>query len=412
MKCLFFPLLAAAVCSVRSTGNEKPVRHDPILLNADWLKKAKKAVMKKHPAYTAAYNALIRQADNAITQGPFSVMNKTKTPPSGDKHDYMSQGAYWWPDPKKKDGLPYIRRDGEQNPETMNSSTDKKEKNKMTGHVTTLSRAWFFSGEEKYAERAALLLRTWFLDPETRMNPHLEYGQSIPGRVKGRGTGIIDTASLTNIIDSACLLCTSDAWTEMDHQALQEWFRSFTKWLLTSSHGKEERKAHNNHGAWYDVQVAAFALFTGDKAVAEKVMRTVGKNRIAKHVKPDGSQPLELARTRSFTYSVYNLMALSRLARLGEHTGLDLWQYNVNGKSAIQAAIDYVGPFADPKKKWPHKQITEPHRTRLLELLRHAYLVYKDPKYLQWIEKIPEEERDGHISILLYPAELSTVPQN
>ncbi len=406
MKCLFLLLLAAAVCSVRSEGSEKKIHHDPILLNANWLKMAKKAVQKEHPAFAAVYERLIRNADNSLTQGPFSVMNKTNTPPSGDKHDYMSQGAYWWPDPNKKDGLPYIRRDGERNPETLNNSTDVKEKGKMTGHVTTLSRAWFFSEKEKYAKRAALLLRTWFLDPKTRMNPHLEYGQAIPGRVKGRGVGIIDTASLTNIIDSACLLSTSDAWTEKDHKALQKWFGAYTQWLLTSSHGKDERKAHNNHGAWYDVQVAAFALFAGNKAVAEEILRTVGENRIAKHIKPDGSQPHELARTRSFSYTAYNLMALSSLARLGEHTGLNLWQYKVNGKNAIQAAIDYVGPFADPEKKWPHKQITEPVRTRLLELLRHAYLVYSDPKYLKWIKKIPEEERDGDMSILLYPAEL------
>ena len=406
MKWLFLLLLTAAVCSVRSEGNEKKINRDPILLNADWLRKAKEAVQKKHPAFAAAYERLIKRADSSLTQGPFSVMNKTNTPPSGDKHDYMSQGAYWWPDPTKKDGLPYIRRDGERNPETLNNSTDVKEKGQMTGHVTTLSRAWFFSGKEKYAERAALLLRTWFLDPESRMNPHLEYGQAIPGRVEGRGIGIIDTASLTNIIDSACLLSTSDAWTEKDHQALQQWFRAYARWLLTSSHGKDERKTHNNHGAWYDVQVAAFSLFAGDNAVAEEILRTVGKNRIAKHIKPDGSQPHELARTRSFSYSVYNLMALTSLARLGEHTGLNLWQFQVENKAAIQAAVDYVGPFADPEKKWPHKQITEPRRIRLLLILRHAYLVYKDPKYLEWMEKIPEEERGGHISALLYPAEI------
>src|SRR5207302_773663 len=83
---------------------------------------------------------------------------KRRVPPSGDKHDYVSMGPYWWPNPAKRGGLPYVRRDGERNPE-MRDDYDAPRLAATTGAVTTLGLAYYFTDDEKYARRAALLLR-------------------------------------------------------------------------------------------------------------------------------------------------------------------------------------------------------------------------------------------------------------
>ena len=123
-----------------------------------------------------------------MDKGPYSVMDKDIIPPSGDKHDYISQGPYWWPDTTKPDGLPYIRRDGVVNPE-REKFTDRRNLSNLLEATDFLSKAYYFSEDEKYATKIIELLQVWFLNDATKMNPHLEYGQGIPGITEGRGIG-------------------------------------------------------------------------------------------------------------------------------------------------------------------------------------------------------------------------------
>src|SRR5262249_5023280 len=182
--------------------------------------------------------ALRRAAEKELKAGPYTIVinNKPQPAPSGDKHDYVSMAPYFWPDPAKKDGLPYVRKDGKVNPER--DKYDGPLLKKMTAAVGTLGLAWYLTGEEAYAEHAAKLLRVWFLDPGTRMNPHLNYGQFIPGLTEGRGTGIIDTVSLLKVVDAAGLLEGSRAWTAADRKGLEAWFHDYLRWLRTSKNGK------------------------------------------------------------------------------------------------------------------------------------------------------------------------------
>lgn len=332
---------------------------------------------------------LRKQADSLLDMKPLSVMHKTFTPVSGNKHDYMSQAPYFWYDSTKPNGLPYMRRDGVRNPE-INKITDRTYIGRLENASRILSLAWYFTGEKKYAEKAAILLRTWFVDSDTKMNPHLEYGQAIPGVNAGRGIGIIETVALINIADAAGLLTTSASWTPSDHRALQQWYSEYLNWLLTSKNGSDEHKAKNNHGTWYYAQAIDFALFTGDINKAKHLVEE-SKKRLDSQLTKEGQQPLELERTNGLGYSTMNLRGWFMVATLAKKTGTDLWNYKTPQNVSIRTAFDWLLPYALGQKKWQYQQISKYNRTEVYPLLLQAYNQFKDQKYLDAASELYKE---------------------
>jgi hypothetical protein len=381
-------------------------------LNPVILAKSRARLNEGDKSLQPALKSLRLDADDALKQGPFSVMYKKATPPSGDKHDYMSRGSYWWPDPKKPDGLPYIRRDGQRNPETITDNFDRLALGQMTSAIQTLATAWYFTNHKPYATHAATLLRTWFLDLSTKMNPHLQFGQAIPGRTQGRDIGIIDTARLVRIIDAIGLLESSPAWTEKDQNAMRQWCAEYLKWLRTSKHGLGEERKLNNHGTWYDAQVVSLALYTGQKDLARKILDQVKTRRINKQIEPDGSQPHELARTKSLGYSTGNLDGFFRLTIMAEKLGIDLWRYESPDGRSIKKALDFLAKYVDTDQKWPYEQITRQRPASLFSLLRRASIAYNDDKYEAIIKKIPTEDIIDNRTNLLWPAQCRPRPMS
>ena len=370
------------------------------ILDPEQLKLTKQLVQNQDPRIAPAIAQLKQQADRALNQKPLTVVDG-QTPPSGDPHDYMSLSIYWWPNPNTPDGLPYVHRDGEVNPEVNQSDGPKL--NLMAQSVETLALAYYFTDYEPYAEHAARLIKTWFLDEETRMNPNLNHGQAIPGKNDGSRQGIIETAVLaTKVIDSVGLLAASEHWTETDQTQLQSWFGSYRQWLQTSWLGIQEAFRTNNHGMWYDVQLTSFARFMGDDASAKRQLTLITPLRIMTQVESDGSQPQELSRTRGFDYSLYNLEAMFTLASIGEKLDVDLWKSQSDG-GKIEKALNFLVPYIEPANEWPYGQ--ENIRPESLRpFLRRAALAYEEPRYEQLIDQLPgaENERAGDRLNLLY----------
>jgi hypothetical protein len=316
-------------------------------------------------------------------------MQKRRVPPSGDKHDFLSIAPYWWPDPSKPGGLPYIRRAGEVNPESR-EGTDDGAFSAMQSSALLLARAYKESGQERFAARAALLLRAWFLDPATRMNPHLNYGQAVPGHNQGRGAGIIATRRLVNVVQAARILERSTSWSADDRKGLEAWCAAYATWLLTSPIGREEEAALNNHGTWYEAQLAALLLYTGQAAEARARMETRVKARLASQIEPDGRQPKELERTRAWSYSAMNLDGWFTVARLAREAGVDLWGYRTADGRSIRAAVDYLVTFAGGET-WPYQQITPTDRGELIPLLREAAVEWKEPRYAAVADRLGKQ---------------------
>src|SRR5215471_13477671 len=370
-------------------------------LDAERLRQARSHL--NDAALRPAMEALSREADKAIKAGPFSVTRKERVAPGGDKHDYLSLAPYWWPDPNSKDGLPYIRRDGETNPDSKRG-TDAPVIVEMATAVETLAVAYYFTGEERYAERAATLIRTWFLDQATKMNPNFRYAQAVPGQNDGRGAGLIESRHFIKIVDAAGLLGGSRAWPGKDAQALAAWFREFIDWMQTSPNGKDEARAKNNHGSWYAAQLACYALFIGDKDLARRTAEAA-RARIESQIEPDGKQPQELQRTRALGYSAFNLVALMTLAEAGRPAGVDLYGYQTKDGRGIRRALDYLAPYADATREWPHQQIneTESARRDLAYLLRRASIAFREVKYEELLEKHLADESAQQRWRLIWP---------
>jgi hypothetical protein len=322
-----------------------------------------------------AVQRLIADAEPFLSSAPPSVTHKKGTPPSGDKRDYMSLGTYWWPNPDTPDGLPYVRRDGHRNPET--NDWDIASIGDMQEGVLALTLAYAVTGRQDFARQAAAYLRTWFLDETTRMNPHLEYGQAIPGHNTGRGIGIIDTRHFVGLIHAAPLLRDSGFWSNEDAAGLRDWFSAYTNWLLTSDHGRKEAGEHNNHGVWYDVQVVWFALGIDKPEIARAILEKVAERRLYPQIAPDGSMPHELARTLSVNYTLMNLNGFTLLAEAGARLDINLWKATGPEGQTLRKALEWLVPYTYDPTPWKWEQIKPANWAAAaypLYLGAHAYL--------------------------------------
>ncbi len=380
------------------------LRAQPLIWDLQHLKAVKKAIRQGDATYTTALRQLTDAAEKELQKKPATVIDKPMMPPSGDKHDYMSLGRYWWPNPDTPDGLPYIRKDGHSNPELH-----KFDRGKLGGLGSSISRlalAYYFTGNAQYARKAEEMLDVWFLNPETRMNPNLNYGQTIPGHNegKGRAEGIIDTYSLIPVVDAVLLLDREGEFSKSRMQALQEWFDAYSRWMVQSEIGQAERAAKNNHGLAYDVQLAVFAAFAGNDTLADSVLRNFAEKRLFRQIEPDGSQPLELARTTGFGYSVFNITHMLDMCDFARHRKFDLYGTTSSDGRSIAAAIDYLTPYLGKSvEEFPFQQIKnwETEQQALTRVLRRAARYEPSERYAELSRKYSRETPDD-LFILLY----------
>lgn len=349
----------------------------------------------KDAAYSQAFRNLVSLADGDLLLKPPTVMTKEYIPASGSKHDYVSLARYAWPDETQPNGLPYVMRDGVSNPELK--KFDRNKLSAMANAVYRLSLAYYFSGEEKYAQKATELIRVWFIDKKTKVNPNLRFAQHVPGKADGRCYGVIDAYSYVKMLDGVQLLEKSKSFTQKDSKLLKAWFSQLLKWLLTHPQAIEESYQKNNHATAYDVQVAAYALYTGNKKVFSDIVDNFPKRRIATQIMPDGKQPYELRRTLAFGYSQFNLKHIIDLMLMIKHQGVDFRQYCVSGEHSFFKAMDFLAPYMGKSvSDWPYQQISgwedkqqemakDFYRTYLLDESRKDYFqIYRNVKMRDW----------------------------
>ncbi|WP_428389953.1 alginate lyase family protein [Mucisphaera sp.] len=368
--------------------------HELYITDGEQIALVRDRVRAGDPTLKPAVDALVQLAEESMDAPMRSVVEKPTIPPSGDKNDYVSLSPYWWPNPDTPDGLPYIRRDGEINPERFEYDVDKL--STFGNCVRWLGFAYYYTGDERYAQEAVKRIRHFLIDPETRMNPRMRYGQFIPGRNDGRKFGIIETLRLRWVPEAITLLSESEAMTDEDYAAAKQWFGDYARWLNTSEFGVAERDGANNHGTWGEAQIAYFSLFAGDTETVREMAARV-PHRISHQIEPDGRQPHELARTRALDYSEFNLRGHSELAILADKVGVDLWNYETEDGRSIRAAIDYILPYLTEEKPWPYQQISPPRHDFYAQTLRRMAIGLNDPRYEAALAKLDRITGEGLI---------------
>ena len=291
---------------------------------------------------------VLSAADRYLDRAPQTITAFRAARSAGGAHDFFSEGDYWWPDPAHPDG-PYIRRDGESNP--ANFVEHRRAMVRLSIEVPALTAAWLLTKEARYAEQARRHLRAWFVEPETRMNPSLTYAQAIHGVTTGRGTGIIDTIHLVEVVRAIETLRTGGVMPDDEFGAIRQWFGAYTTWLTTSKNGVEERDARNNHGTCWVMQVAAFASLTGDTPQLEMCRRRFNEVLVPTQIAADGSFPLEIERTKPYGYSLFNLDAMATTCEI---LGGDAWTFELPDGRGMRRAVAFMAPYIRNRAAWPH----------------------------------------------------------
>jgi hypothetical protein len=289
---------------------------------------------------------VLKAADRYLTAPPVTVTTSASPRSAGGKHDFFSEGDYWWPDPGNPDG-PYIQRDGMTNPD--NFVEHRRAMIRLSLIVPALAAAYKITRQKKYATHAAGHLRAWFVDAGTRMNPDLEYAQAVKGRFTGRGTGIIDTLHLVEVARAAGQI-------DMPQPllfAVKRWFAEYSTWMTTSKNGADERDAGNNHGVCWATQVAAFAQLTGNRQLSDYCIGRYKTVLIPNQEAADGSFPEELRRTKPYGYSVFTLDAMAILVQTLTTPDDNLWTWETPDGRGMARAMAYLYPYLLDKKKWP-----------------------------------------------------------
>lgn len=342
-------------------------------------------------------NRILKAATAALALEPITITRFPAQLSEGGPNDFYSNGDYWWPDPTKTNGLPYIQRDGESNPNNFNQH--RRCIWQLRDAVAALAAACQITGDDRYATQAAGLLRVFFLDPKTRMNPHLKYAQAIPGRTPGRGTGIIDTLHLVEVPLAIEALQRSPAFPPETLAGLKAWFRDYAEWMTTSSNGQQEAAAGNNHAVAFFLQIAVFAEFTGDEAKLAECRRRFKEIFVAKQMAPDGSFPAELKRTKPYAYSIFQLDNMAALCQVLSTDKDNLWAFSLPDGRGIHKAMQFLYPYLADKSKWPRQpdvQAWDGWPARQPSLL-FAGLAFGEQAYLDLWQKLPADPADPEV---------------
>ncbi len=340
---------------------------------------------------------ILRAADAALKLDPITITKYRAKLSQGGPNDFYSNADYFWPDPTKSNGLPYINRDGESNP--ANFSEHRMAMRDLRDAVAALAAAYKITGDDRYAKKSAELLRVFFLDPQTRMNPNLQYAQVVPGASSGRSWGIIDGLHLIEIPQAIVTLEKSRTFTPELVAGLKQWFREMTVWMLTSKNGKAEAAAKNNHAVAFWLQIACYSHFTGDQANLAECRRQFKEVFVPNQMAGDGSFPLELKRTKPYGYSIFQLDNMVTLCQVLSTPRDDLWSFQLADGRGIRLAITYLYPFLADKSKWPLKpdvQAWNDWPARQPGLL-FAGIAFNESKYLALWEKLPADPANDEV---------------
>lgn len=339
---------------------------------------------------------VVTAAEQYLFEKPITLTSFSSPRSAGGKHDFFSEGDYWWPDSTNPDG-PYIQKDGLTNP--GNFVDHRKAMVRFSIQVSALTAAYKITGEKRFAAHAVKHLLAWFVSSDTRMNPHLLYAQAIKGRFTGRGIGIIDTIHLVEIAQSIIVLNNAGVFTVQEIEDIKQWFREYIQWLTTHQYGKDEMNTKNNHGTCWVMQTAMFAKLVEDKKTMDMCRSRFKEILLPGQMDAEGGFPLELKRTKPYNYSLFNLDAMAAICQILSTEKDNLWKFKLSDGRQMKKAIEFMVPFIADKSSWkysPDVMFYEYYPVRQPSLL-FGGLAYNESKYIELWKTLNPDPRNEEV---------------
>jgi len=340
---------------------------------------------------------ILRAADNYLQEKPLTITSCVSAKSTGGKHDFFSESDYWWPNPKNPGG-PYVRKDGMTNPD--NFVEHRVIMRRFCIQMPALTAAYLVTKDDKYAKKAAQHLRAWFVNEETRMNPSMQFAQAVKGVSPGRGVGVIDALHLVEVARAVRVLERERMMDAADLRAVKKWFQEYLQWLTTSKNGIEEREQKNNHGAEWVMQVAEYAQLVNDREQIAYCRKRFKEVLLPNQMAEDGSFPKELARTKPYSYSLFNLDLMTAICQILSDKTDNLFDFQLSDGRGVRKGMEFMYPYIADKSRWKHPPDVMyyecfPNRQ---PCLLFAGLAYKEKKYLDlWKELNPDPDNEEAI---------------
>ena len=335
-------------------------------------------------------DAELAKADSFLNEKPVTVTASRSERSAGGRHDFYSEGDYWWPDPENPGG-PYIQKDGQSNPD--NFSHHRHAMVRLSEITATLTSAWLLTGDKKYADQALAHLNAWFEDTATMMNPDMLYAQAISGRFTGRSIGLIDAYHLVEVAQSVKVLADKGGISAEEASKIKNWFSQFLNWMTTHEYGVKEMNAENNHGTCWVATAASMAVLTGNREMIDFCSDRFKQVLLPNQMAEDGSFPSELARTKPYGYSLFNIDAFCNVAQILSTSENNLWEFELPDGRSLKKGMEFIYPFIAEKSKWPFAKdiyIWDEWPARQSSLL-FAGLAYNNSAYIETYLQLPAD---------------------
>lgn len=325
--------------------------------------------------WRSAYKRAMKDADKALNFSPRSVVDDG-TPKWDDPHRFGK-------DEKRHDYRAAL---------------------KMTTAVRDAALGYWFTREDRYAERAIDLLYHWCLNPETYMAPNADMANN--------NVSIELWITIPKLWYGASLLGDHPYWTEKRNRDLESEFERWTRSFVESIPAPPYYQ-YNNMWAWRIQTLAAAGAYLGDQELLDRAFAMWRAERKTAAHGTDRPRPWsqyrqwnddaakgylkrELARNDGFNYHVYGTKALTMTAEIAHHHGIDLYTFNAptdpERGSTLKKLFDWMVPYLKDPAKWKwgvgSNGLSDTERGNYASLYELAYSRWQDPKYLDVVKTV------------------------
>ncbi len=383
-----------------SCGNLFQTDPHLLMLDFDYLKRVNKGIRERSPIYLPSYSRLCKEAENALLKNyRVFIFGQNVILQSSIRTNFFCEEMQFT---ETVSGGIHPKQRGENNLMHEKEAVTQNDQYflEMVNDISTLTLAWFFSKDERYAEKASELIGNWFMNAE--INNEDKDGK-FPNEVQYNAISLFDARGYIDIIDAIALLEKSDSWNIRATVKIRRWFSDYLQWLIESENGLNEKNQKNFRGTWYDVQLASYALFSGKREIAREAIGYSLARRIPRQFDGRGLQKFELISLESYSNSCINLEGHIVLGKIADYTGIDYWNDPSMPVNIIQAAYDYIFSFIGKEDQWPYPQSEPVEPGRMVKLVRESEKIFHNPAYKMYLELLkPEIKSNSRLIILNY----------